>query len=291
MEPEDPAGGETDVLDLLLERALRGDEEALGALLALLGTRHYRRVINSLRRLRSDAHTATLEDVFQDSVVKLVERIRSGELSELSPAERPGLLKYFQTLCDGRLRDTLKPRKSPVLARRKEPLPPDLPDKRVPEGPKTEHLRLLESALRRLEPAEEELLRKYLAGVPYKEIARQTGKSENALMKAVSNAKRKILADILPKSQTARLNIDKTRGRGKKPPGAEEILRAVRALPPELKEAIQFVHFEGGTPERLAARLGDRGLEKVRARLTQGYRRLAGTLGVPFPDSFSELER
>ena len=102
------ATGASGALDVLLEQALRGDEQALHILIELLQTEHYRRFIASLKRLATSAHTQTIEDVVQESLIGLIEKIRAGELRDLSPGDRADFLGYFQRILDGALRNAVR---------------------------------------------------------------------------------------------------------------------------------------------------------------------------------------
>ncbi len=285
--------GDAKGLEVLLERSLQGSSQALDVLITLLKTDHYQRILKTLRSIRSRAGTQTLEDVFQESVVELIEKVKSGELRDLRPEERRSVLRYFVWICDNKLRDSAKERKSPIFAREKLSLKETLVDEKaeIPGAARRteDHRRLLHSAVTRLSPFEQQILTKYLAGVPYKEIARETGKSENALMLLVSDVKRRILEDIKPSSPTARLHNELDRGRDTRKPTADEIRKAVGLLPVECREAILHVHYEGGTLETLTKKLGDRGHDKAQARVKKGYETLAARLRAPFPESFQEL--
>lgn len=294
--PGDRAG--EPALEVLLEGALGGDEEALSGLLALLESRYGRRILANLRRFRRQARTQTLEDVVQDSYIELVRRIREGELADLPAGDREGIVRYFQRLCDGRLANAVRARKSPVLARRKPPVPESLEDSRsVVPGEEDAFLArerrraLLAQALERLEPDERAVLERVLAGVPYAEIARELGKSEGALWLVVHHAKRKLLVDIASRSLTAKLELERRQEERNRVLSPEEVKEAVRRLPPELREAVTHVHLEGRPVEELARRLGERGMEKARVRLKMAYRSLAGRLHRPFPETFGKLGR
>lgn len=291
-----PAGrdGDREALGFLLDQALRGDPEAPDVLVSLIKTRHYAKIIGGLRRFRRGAHTQTLEDIFQDSIIELMEKIRSGSLADLSPQERSDILKYFEIRCDRKLRDHTRPRQDPLFSRDKARVPAQIPDPNTPipgEERKTqEHRRLLESAILRLGPSARKVLELYIRGVPYSEIARETGKSENAIMSVVSQAKKTLIQDIVPRSPTARIQYERERAMDSKPLTADEVRRVVDLLPVETREAIRHVHYEGGTVESLISRLGDRGLEKAQARLRKGYEILSARLrGAPFPETFEDL--
>jgi RNA polymerase sigma factor (sigma-70 family) len=287
-----PDGG-AEAMGALLERALQGDGAALGVLITLLKTQHYRRIIGSMRKVRCQANTATLEDVFQDSVIQLVERVKSGELRDLPEESRRDVLKVFQQLCDRKLQSVYKPRRSPVNDRRKGEVPESVVDGKVSipgEGRPTEqHRNLLESALRRLDPFERQILVKYLDGQSYAEIARETGKSEAYLMNVVSRAKKDILFDILPRSATARLKYEKEETARFRTPSREELRAAVDQLPLELREAVVHVHYEKRDLGLLAQKLGPGGAQKAKTRIHQAYRTLSGRLKAPFPKTFDDI--
>jgi len=282
-----------EVMGALLERALQGDGAALDVLITLLKTQHYRRIIRSMRKVRWQANTATLEDVFQDSVIQLVERVKSGELRDLPEESRRDVLKFFQQLCDRKLQSVYKPRRSPVNDRRKGEVPENVVDGNVPipgeNKPTEQHRRLLESALRRLDPFERHVLSKYLDGHSYAEIAHETGKSEDALDCLIRRVKKAILFDILPRSATARLKYEEEEATRSRKPTRDEIRAVVDLLPPELREVVLHVHYEKRDIDELARTLGPQGSQKVQTRIKQAYRTLSGRLKAPFPKTFEDV--
>ena len=284
------AGGESPALGVLLDQALGGDETALGMLVTLLHTRYGRRVIKFMRGLGTGARTGTIEDVFQETIIRLMERIRAGELRDLAPRHRAQFLNYFQRRCDNHLRDTLKVWKSPVLERRKRQVSNGFidPKARIPGDIRpSENLALIRSAFDRLPPEKATVLRRYLDGASYEEIARETGADKDNLMKLVSRAKEELLFDLAQRSPTAKLQYDLETGKiPRKPPARREIEAAIARLPREIREAVSFVHLEGGSVEDLDRRLGERGADKAQARLHQAYRTLSARLKTPFPESF-----
>ncbi len=191
-----------EAMGALLERALQGDAAALDVLITLLKTRHYRRIIGSMRKVRCQANTATLEDVFQDSVIQLVERVKSGGLRDLPEESRRDVLRFFQHLCDRKLQSVYKPRRSPVNARRKGEVPESVVDGKVPipgeNRPTEQHRKLLDSALRRLDPFEQQVLAKHLDGLSYADIADVLDISVATVKIRIYRAKQAIRKTIAP---------------------------------------------------------------------------------------------
>jgi len=289
--------GREPALNVLLEHALGGDDKALSALLALLKSKYGKRILGNLRRFRKQARTQTLEDVMQDSFIELMGRIRGGELGDLPGAEKDSLVRYFQWICDGRLANVVRARKSPVFARNKPEVPDTVMDEKasVPgddaEPPVERHRALLGSAIKRLDPTERLVLERFLAGVPYADIAKEVGKSEQALWLVVHHAKQKLLLDIAPGSPTAKVQLRRLEEARNRVPSLDEVRSVVEALPVELRQAVSLVHLEGGTLDQLARKLGDRGFEKAQARLKTAYRSLSGKLRLPFPETFEKIAR
>lgn len=273
-------------LEYLFDRALRGDAEALEHFFTLMEANR-EMVVGRMQGLGTGAQTDTVEEVFQNTVVDLWHCLEAGTVPNLREEDRKDILKYFQRRCDGRLRDYVRPRLSPALARHKPPVPEQVPDlnARIPgEQRHTEHLALIDDAARRLSPENAEILRMFRSGMSYKEMARLTGKKEETLRNAIVRIREQLQQDIIPRSQTAELHF-----RREHLPSWKSIQGAIADLPPEIHEAICFVHMETHSVDDLARRLGDRGFEKAKARLTQGYRTLTGKLGFPFPDAFTML--
>lgn len=283
-----------DALGTLLDRSLHGDGQALEVLVALLRTRHYTSIIDRLHRTRTQASTQTIEDAFQDSILRLVEKVKSGELRDLPDSSRADVLTYFFRLCDRRIADLRRPRLSPALARDKEELPTDLIDRNavIPGENKTteRHRALLESAVLRLGPEEREILEEYLKGASQKEIAEKVGKKPSDINNLIARLKERLLLDIAPRSQTARLNYEAERSSERKKPSREEVKKAVEQLPLELAQVIQAIHYEKRTFESLARDLGSHGDRKVASRLKQAYRVLGAKLRADFPRAFDESQ-
>jgi DNA-directed RNA polymerase specialized sigma24 family protein len=292
----------TEVLNEAFEGALRGDSESLSALLSLLKTRYGNLIFARLRSHRGSAHTATMEDIFQQSMLDFMEKIKTGALKELEESERRDVVRYFQTLCDRKLEDLRKARKGPLLQRQKEELRDDLVEnRRIPVTPSIpgveskhdRHMKLLLREIAALDPLDRLVMERNLAHVPYSEISRETGKQISALESLVRRTRQRLADRIARQSPTARIHQE-----GEKAPRqdnsclpkAEEILAAIGELPIEAQSAIDFVHVKGGSIEELAKTLGDEGLEKAQTRLELGYESLSAKLDLPFPQSFEFLK-
>lgn len=301
--PESRSDGDAELLDQAFENTLRGDPEALGALLSLIKTKYGQSILKRLKRHRGFANTATVEDVFQQTIVDFIEQVKSGALSELPEAERQDVVHYFQALCDRKLENLRKGRVDPLYQRHKYEVPQyDLVrDNRIGKmepvpgvQTKTEkQFGLMQKEIATLDPFDRQVLGRYLDGVSYAEIAKETGQKVSTLECLVTRIKQHLMQRILDQSPTARLNHEISRGPEKARsclPTADEILDAIEELPRETSEAITFVHVNGGTIEKLAKSLGDRGIEKAQARLKRGYESLSLELDLPFPDSFSLLK-
>ena len=289
------------LLDELVERAVAGDAQALEVFFTVLQSRYGKLVHRRLRGHRGITRTATLEDVFQQGMLDLFERIRQEKPSDLRSPGRIDILSYFQKICDQKLENLKKPRKDPLLARRKEGLPSELirdyrrtrPEDPLEKDPyQGRHQRMLDEELGNLSPRDRELLLQYFSRVPYSQISHQTGRSETALQSTVHRLKRRIAARLAERSDTAffhQLGVDEPSSPSAEPT-EDEIRAAVERLPVETKAALKAVHFEGLSLAALAARLGEKGLEKAQARLDRGYETLSLKLGIPFPGAFSRLK-
>jgi RNA polymerase sigma factor (sigma-70 family) len=301
---KDWSGNTVELLHETFEEALRGDPKALDVLLTLVKGTYGTLILARLRHHRGRSGTATIEDVFQQSMVDFVEDVRSGALGLLDRDVREDVVGYFQKLCDRRLENLKRARLDPVLALRKEELPRQLvrDRRRLQEIPipgverhdqaLERHQELLHVEIRKLDPSDRAILEDYLAGVPYAEISKKTGVKVSTLESLVTRLKSRLADRILRVSQTARLHHGRPEAPSSEPaapPTAELVRRAIDDLPIETQQAIRFVHLEGGSIERLAQSLGARGLVKAQARLKRGYESLSVKLDLPFPDSFSLL--
>jgi len=286
-----------DVLNEAFESALRGDGAALQALLSILKTRYGQEIFKLLRQHRGTAHTATMEDIFQQSIVDFMEQIKSGALRELPESERSDVVRYFKTLCDRKLEDLRKKRKDPLFKRQKLDLHDGLTQNRRLSGSDSEnnpHRELLRSEIEALDPFDRLVIERYLDEVPYSEISKETGMKISTLESLVTRIKEKLEDRILLLSPTARLSRE--REKASRPmrsclPSPEEIQAAIEDLPIEAQHAIEFVHVKGGTIDALARSLGDQGLVLAQAQLESGYESLSVALRVPFPDSFGLLKK
>jgi RNA polymerase sigma factor (sigma-70 family) len=245
-----------------------------------------------MKSLFTGAHTATIDDVYQDTIKRFMERLNAGELKDLSQEERRDILKYFQRICDGRLRDAVHFRKSPLLRRgMMEEVPEDIIDENVPipgDSRHTEHLALVNSAVTRLEPDHAAVLELYRSGMSYEDMAKTTGRSIASLKNLIKRIKDDLQADIALRSATAKLKYEEEKAKDRRWPSRSEIEAAVAILPPTIKEAAVFVHVERRSLDEFARKLGDRGYEKAQARLEQAYRSLSGRMKVPFPEAFEK---
>jgi DNA-directed RNA polymerase specialized sigma24 family protein len=218
-----------------------------------------------------------------------MEKLEAGELKELTEEDRKDILKYFQGLCNGRLKDVVRKRKSPVLQRHKAQIPETFADRgaKIPgEQRYTEYLSLIDYAASRLNPEHAAILRMYRDGVPYEEMARVTGKKVETLRNLIVRLKEELQLEIVPRSDTAELHYKRGQKGPDRAPSWEEIDEAISLLPVETGQAIRFVHVENHSADELARKLGDRGAEKARGRLKMGYQSLSARLGVDFPDAF-----
>ncbi len=295
--------GESEPLEALLDRAIRGDAESLDVFFTLLKTRYGSLVFTRLGRQRHGAHTATLEDVFQQGMLSFMQEIRDGALPELPPGQVRDILAHFQKHCDRKLQAHRANRRAPeareniefhvnITRNHRIKAPARSPDD---EEAKERHLALLRLAMSNLAPFDKGVLEGHASGASYEELARRTGRTVTALQVLVSRLRQHLAAELSRVSDTARLA---QQARKQVPaqaqnrslcPAAAEIHAAIRRLPKEAQEAVSFVHLEGGTPEELAGHLGERGLEKAVARLNRAYESLAARLRLPFPESFTLL--
>jgi DNA-directed RNA polymerase specialized sigma24 family protein len=301
--PEPHPNQSADLLNQAFEAALRGDPEALEVLLTILKTRYGKGIFKALRHHRGYAHTATIDDIFQESIVDFIQEIQSGALAELEASERRNVVQYFQRICDRKLANLKKARKDPVFDPKKTAIPFDVvEDKRNPgqqsipgDERKTEkHLGLVHKEIAKLASFDRLVLERYLAGIPYIEISKETRTNVSTLESLVTRIKRKLADRIARESQTAKLNLERKNEPVQERsclPTREEILAEIEELPIETQDAITFVHVNGGSIEALAKSLGDRGLEKAEARLKRGYESLNLKLDLPFPESFEVFQK
>jgi DNA-directed RNA polymerase specialized sigma24 family protein len=286
-------------LNEAFEAALRGDREALASLLTILKTRYGQSVFSLLRSRRDSARPAVLEDAGRTSVGEFLQEIQGGALRDLPEPERRDVVQFFSGLCERAL-DKRRKDSSPARPRTEGPRG-SLDPKRGPGSPeprrnflgRDEHWKLLQGEIGALDAFDRLVLERYLAGVSYDDMARETGRKSAALEIHVTRIKQRIADRIAVQNPPA----DGPSEREKLPakevscaPRKQEILSALEELPVEAQAAIDFVHVKGRSIVALAKTLGDHGLEKAQARLELGYESLTRKLDIPFPESFEFLK-
>jgi len=276
MEPSDAAtAADPGILRPLLDDALRGDRESLHALLELLATDHYRRIVGFLRK-HSAARTQTIEVAFQDSMVHFHELAGKGEVDV-----RGDVLQWVMWFCLRTLRNSRKGRKTPAHDRNWNRMTAVLEnlEARHLSGPATLAVRheaqeALRHAVDDLPARMKEVLELHLKGLTPDEIAAKLGIAVKTVYDIQDKAKSRVLLELAPSGAAP------AKAPRKDPRAAAFIKTAVAGLPPEIRKAIEAHHFHG------AAELSD---ERLRQLRDEGYRLLSRKLGVPFPDAFKSL--
>src|SRR6185436_3527498 len=107
LEPSSDPG----ILRPLLHEALQGDPNALHALMELMATAHYQRIVRFLRK-HADARTQSIEVAFQDSMIRFHELATEGDLGI-----RGDVLGWMMWFCLRMLRNQRQRRISPAHER------------------------------------------------------------------------------------------------------------------------------------------------------------------------------
>lgn len=286
-----------DLLQDAFEVALRGDRETLANLLSLLKTKPGRSVFAPLRTRRGPSAPAPTDLASRPSVQEFLEELKTGALRELPDDERGETVRFFVSFCD---RNLDKHRRDSSVQRMQAETPKSAPETRrppstsvpPPASPRREEAwKLLQGEIGALDAFDRLILDRFLAGVPFAEMAKETGRKVAAVEVHVSRIKQRIADRLALQCGAAR--VDPGRLPEREPscaPRRKEILEALEELPVEAQAAIDFVHVKGRSIVELARSLGDRGLEKAQARLELGYESLACKLDIPFPESFEFLK-
>jgi DNA-directed RNA polymerase specialized sigma24 family protein len=284
-----------DLLQDAFEVALRGDRDALATLLLLLKTKAGRSVFAPLRTRRGPSAPAPADPASRPSVQEFLEELRTGALRELPDDERGEAVRFFVSFCD---RNLEKHRRDSSVQRMQAESPKQAEARRSPStsvpppaSPRREEAwKLLQGEIGTLDAFDRLILERFLAGVPFAEMAKETGRKVAAVEVHISRIKQRI-ADRLALQCGARSETSLLPDREPScAPRRKEILEALEELPVEAQAAIDFVHVKGRSIVELARSLGDRGLEKAQARLELGYESLACKLDIPFPESFEFLK-
>lgn len=289
----------SDLLTDAFEAALRGDREALGNLLAILKTRYGQSTFAPLRSHRVNSPSSGAASSFQPTVSEFLLEIKGRATHDLADPERGEVIQFFTSFCDRSL-DQHRPgsslQKPAADSYKRAPEPRRNPATSVPtalSAKREEHWRLLQGEIAALDAFDRLILERYLAGVPFANMAKETGRKVAALEIHITRIKQRI-ADRLalhcaapgaPTEPPELLDREASCA-----PRRQEILAALEDLPVEAQAAIDFVHVKGRTIVDLARTLGDHGLEKAQARLELGYESLSRKLDIPFPASFEFLK-
>ena len=271
------------VLRPLLHEALRGDADALHALMDLMATAHYRRIVGFLRK-HADARTQTIEVAFQDSMVRFHELVTGGELGI-----QGDVLNWMMWFCLRTLRNLRQPRRSPAHDRnwsRLSQLIDQLEARNMP-GPRTLSVRkeALESIARAksdLPPRMREVLDLHLGGLSADEIAERLG----IAAKTVYDIREKALSRVLLLLAPSEAPEER---RASNPKLKQAIDAAIQSLPPQSRDVLMALHEKKLSPRKAAAALGLSGADRVARLRDDGYRLLSAKLGLPFPEAFDYL--
>jgi DNA-directed RNA polymerase specialized sigma24 family protein len=280
----------TELLNDAFEVALRGDREALTSLLSILKTRYGRSIFAPLRYGRGEAPSPAAEPEFQPSVAEFLEEVRGEAIRELPEAERGVVIRFLTAFCER----TLEKHRPESPAARAPVERPSRSSTEVRRGPaRDDSWKILQGEITALDAFDRLILERYLAGVSFADISRETGRKVAALEIHVTRIKQRLADRLARLCSAAGARPDAPQLPEREPscaPRRKEILAALEDLPVESQAAIDFVHIRGRTVVELARSLGDRGLEKAQARLELGYESLACRLGIPFPESFEFLK-
>lgn len=283
-EAQTPVAADPGVLRPLLDGALRGDRESLHALLELLATDHYRRIVGFLRR-HSTARTQTIEVAFQDSMVRFHEMAEAGEVQV-----EGDVLRWVQWFCLRTLRNARKSRKTPAHDRNWNRMTSVLEnlEARDLSGPATLAVRheaqdALRHAVEDLPPRMKEVLELHLQGLSPDDIAAKLGIAVKTVYDIQEKAKSRVLVGLAPAGPPP------PPAKPKASPRAAAMLKtAVRGLPADVHRVIEAIHGKGSTEEEASAALG-LSADRLRALRDEGYRLLSKKLGVKFPEAFTSL--
>lgn len=278
-----------EVLATLLGKAIRAkDDDALVSLVSLLGTPVYLRQIKAYLSAIPGAHSSTRDDVVQETFIRFMDRVRSGELSEVPP----DVLKYVARLAAYYLRDKLR-YKLHEDARERGSLTSvkyTAVDTRT-LGPVTvadlgDHRKILEETLAELSDEDREIFL-LCQDLSYEEAAARLGRGKEGIRKRFDIVKARILRSLVGKSPALAekyRDLEASRAARRPPPSADELRKAVETLPPELRAVVAGLHYERRSFDELVRTLGR---EKAEARRDAGYEMLSMQFGgLPFPETF-----
>jgi RNA polymerase sigma factor (sigma-70 family) len=278
-----------DVLATLLAAAIKEkDDQALAALVSLLGAPRYFGRIKAYLEGIPGAHTATREDVIQETFLRFMERVRSGRIAEVPP----DVLKYVQVLATYGLRDRVRTNAEAKVQPGNSFTDEirNTPDRKL-AGPVTEvdlrdHRKLLDEALDELPPGDREVLLLSHENRTYREIAERVGKSVEAVRKVAKRSEARVLEKLIRKSPSlAAFYREKIAAPERPAPTLEELRKAVDTLPPELRSVLVALHVENVSFDDLVRTLGR---EKAEARRDAGYEMLSLQFGgLPFPETLN----
>jgi RNA polymerase sigma factor (sigma-70 family) len=271
------------ILRPMLDEALRGDRGALHALMELLATSHYRRIVGFLRK-HTSARTQTIEVAFQDSMVRFHELVDEGRVEV-----RGDVLNWIMWFCLRTLRNARKARITPAHPRnwkRLSDVLDTLESRRLAEpaaiAARKEAQEWLRRATDELPPRMRQVLNLRLEDVSAPDIAQRLGIAVKTVYDLQEKARARILTSLASVARLQGSSRDRARA-------AEIVRRAMAQLPDDVREVLEALHVRGLSRRRVAKEFGARGDESVAALRDEGYRLLAGRLGVPFPETFDTV--
>lgn len=269
------------ILRPLLQEALQGDGNALHALMELMATAHYRRIVGFLRK-HADAPTQSIEVAFQDSMVRFHELVTGGELGI-----RGDVLSWMMWFCLRTLRNQRQRRLSPAHEQnwgRLSQVIDTLEAQDLP-GPLTlavrkEAVEAIRRAKAELPPRMREVLDLHLGGFSVDEIAERLGIAPKTAYDTRDKALSRVLLLLGPSGEPPRSSNPNRKG---------AIEAAIQQLPAEIRQVLVALHGRGLSPGKAAAELGLRGVDPLARLRDDGYRLLSRKLGLPFPETFDYL--
>lgn len=279
--PSDPG-----MLRPLLQEALRGDGSAVHALMELMATTHYRRIVGFLRK-HADARTQTIEVAFQDSMVRFHELATGGDLDI-----RGDVLNWMMWFCLRTLRNHRQQRLSPAHDRnwrRMSQVIDSLEARQFP-GPVTlavrkEAAEAVRRAKAELPPRMREVLELHLGGLTPDEIAERLGIAAKTAYDIRDKALSRVLLLLAPEEDQGTSRPSRSANRNRK----AAVDAAIQGLPANIRRVLVALHERGLAPRKAAAELGLSGVDELDRLRDEGYRLLARKLGLPFPESFDYL--
>jgi RNA polymerase sigma factor (sigma-70 family) len=265
------------------------DRSALDTFFELLYDDHFREIALQVRGY-GKASDVTVKEVIDDSLFQLLEDVLQNKYRK-APESAAEHVKYL--LLRRFITRRRRAKNHEDVSDHRETIPDRAivsPDLRVlaQDNEQVADERL-ESALSKLSPLHQDILRLKIKGLSYDEVGEKLGIIKQTLWKETHRALERLLLHLSQDAPTMALRLrelkDKAVGAPSKVawPSLEEIRAALPRITERVRTVLERFHFQGVTRDTLASEFGAETLDVL---LRRGYDILESRFKVSFPEAF-----